>query len=204
MLRLMNRINNIGLKDNEIRQTRLNIEQPHVNNTEQDQTPIKIIAQNNNNNLINNRLLFKSTSKFLINPVNKKKLTRQKPVESVYNDRKENFKNPSPSKRNRRHSRSRNRINKYNNPIITNSSFGYYGNGTIYPFPYIYTLPYVDQLMPIIIERPILIEKDNKDKKDKKDNKDKKVEHFNLINKTNRINLYYIIIIIIIIYCINR
>ena len=59
-MRSYNRLDNIGLIRTTLRESRLIIEQPNVNNLEYDKTPIKITK--NNNNIINNRLYF-------INPI---------------------------------------------------------------------------------------------------------------------------------------
>ena len=83
MLSLRNRLDNIGLKYHDIRTSRINIEQPQINNIEYNQTPNKLYL---NNNIINNRLLFKKDEYYIIEPVNKKRLTMKKPIESTYND----------------------------------------------------------------------------------------------------------------------
>ncbi len=137
MGRLKNRIHQIGLNDNEIRENRINIIQPLISNIEENQTPFKTKLYNN---LINDRLLFSSKNQFLINPTNKKKLTRQRPIEYKYTDQIENFKQE-----------------KHNN-----SKFGDYGSGIKYP--YLFPFEYINRLesKPLITEKFNIINIQNK------------------------------------------
>lgn len=141
MGRLKNRIHKIGLNENEIRENRINIIQSLINNIEENQTPFKTKLYNN---LINDRLLFSSKNQFLVNPTNKKKLSRQRPIEYKYTDQKENF------------------TKQYLSKKHDNSKFGDYGSGIKYP--YLYPFEYINKLdlKPLMTEKFYIFDNQNK------------------------------------------
>jgi hypothetical protein len=185
MLKTKNRMNNIGLRDNFFREQRIHIEQPLINNIENNKTPKHAVITGTN--IINKRLLFNPINKYTINPVNKKKLTISKPVEAVYEDYKvpRQRTRQGPRTRSRRHNqKQRMRQHKVINPSFYNYSD--------YPNRYYYN----DLIMPVYypVPIPIQIEEKNEKKEEKKDKKELK-EDF-----TINYNYNYLLIIILILY----
>ena len=63
----------------------LNLQQPLVSNSQYNIIPPKSVP--NQDNLINNKLIFNTNKKLIIDPQNKAKLLKSRPVDYIYKDK---------------------------------------------------------------------------------------------------------------------
>ena len=63
----------------------LNIQQPATNNNQMNIIPIKTVL--NKTNIINNRILLNLNKKLIIDPQNKAKLLKTRPIDNIYKDK---------------------------------------------------------------------------------------------------------------------
>lgn len=176
MLNINNRINKTNLKHNYLKEQRIQIEQPLVNNVENNKTPTNAVKQGTN--IINNRLLFNHN--YIINPVNKKKLTINKPVENIYEDFK-TIKQPRRSKQQKQSNKSRQSKQLTQQRLQTRTQI--YNN--------------FDTILPMYYPIPILYPIEEIENKT-----DEKIEKFT--NNNNYYNYKLLIIIILILYILTK
>ena len=171
MLNINNRINKSNLKHNYLKEQRIQIEQPLVNNVEKNKTPTNAVKHGTN--IINNRLFY------IINPVNKKKLTINKPVENIYED----FKTIKQPRRSKQRKQSQRRQSKQLTQQRLQTRTQIYNN--------------FDTILPMYYPIPILYPIEEIENKT-----DKKIEKFT--NNNNYYNYKLLIIIILILYILTK